>query len=73
MEPSGRTRGNRWQTARPLKRPRQAKTVSVGCDRLPEAFHGKGRPPLRKGGGRLPGSARSAKSREPEGSLRNVG
>jgi len=35
------TRGNRWQTARPLKRPRQAKTVAVGCDRLPESFHGK--------------------------------
>jgi hypothetical protein len=59
------TRGNRWQTARPLKRPRQAKTVAVGCQRLPPRFHGKGAP--RKGGGRLPRCAKSAKSCEPEG------
>jgi hypothetical protein len=39
--PAAATRGNRWQTARPLKRPRRAKTVAVGCDRLPESFHGK--------------------------------
>ena len=39
--PAVATRGNRWQTARPLKRPRQAKTVAVGCDQLPESFHGK--------------------------------
>jgi hypothetical protein len=33
MEPSGR---NRWQMARRRKRLKQAKTVAVGCDQLPE-------------------------------------
>jgi len=40
------TRGcNRWQSvanATPRKRRKQAKTVAVGCDRLPFAAHGKG-------------------------------
>ena len=41
MEPSG---CNRWQSvanATPPKRLRQAKTVAVACDQLPEPFHGK--------------------------------
>src|SRR5829696_9815782 len=58
---------NRRQMPHPRKRRKQAKTVAMRCDRLPETFHGKGAPPLRKGGGRLPGSARSAKSCEPYG------
>jgi hypothetical protein len=56
-EPSGR---NPWQSlanGTASKRPRQAKTVAVGCDRLPESFHGKqgvcrGLPPV--AGGPLP-------------------
>ena len=43
------------------------RTVAVGCDQLPEPFHGKGRPPPRKVRGRLSCSARDAKSCEPEG------
>jgi hypothetical protein len=46
---------------------KQAKSVATGCHRLPDTLHGKGALPLRKGGGRLLGSARSAKSCEPEG------
>jgi hypothetical protein len=41
MEPSGR---NHWQLVAnaPTVNPRkQAKTAAVGCDQLPEAFHGK--------------------------------
>jgi len=35
------TGGNRWQM-RPRRKPlRQAKPVAVGCDHLPESFHGK--------------------------------
>jgi hypothetical protein len=57
MEPSGR---NRWQpvaNATAPKRLNEAKTVAVGCDRLPEWFHGKqgvsrGLPPV--AGGPLP-------------------
>ena len=33
--------GNLWQMERPRKRLKQAKTVAVRCDRLPESFHGK--------------------------------
>jgi hypothetical protein len=33
--------GNRWQMGRPATSLRQAKTVAVGCDGLPELFHGK--------------------------------
>jgi hypothetical protein len=33
--------GNRWQMGRPAKSLRQAKTVAVGCDRLPPKLHGK--------------------------------
>jgi hypothetical protein len=35
------TGGKRWQIAQPLKRRNHAKTVAVGCDRLPLAAHGK--------------------------------
>ena len=38
MEQSGR---NRWQTGRPRKRLNEAKSVAVGCDRLPSEVHGK--------------------------------
>src|SRR5438874_2679529 len=41
MEPRG---CNRWQSAAnrlSAKRRKHAKTVAVGCDRLPETFHGK--------------------------------
>jgi hypothetical protein len=67
MEPSGR---NRWQSVAngtPAKAAQKARTVAVGCDQLPEAFHGKGAPPLRKGGGRLPRSAKSSKPSERDG------
>jgi hypothetical protein len=39
--PAVATRGNRWQMGRPQERLKQAKTVAVGCDGLPETFHGK--------------------------------
>jgi hypothetical protein len=32
---------NRWHMVRRRKRRKQAKTVAVGCDQLPESFHGK--------------------------------
>jgi hypothetical protein len=35
------TAGNRWQIGSPEKRLKHAKTVAVGCDQLPESFHGK--------------------------------
>src|SRR5919108_3637761 len=35
------TGGNGWQMKRLRTRLKQAKTVAVGCDRLPEEFHGK--------------------------------
>ena len=35
------TGGNRSQIAKPKKPQKQAKTVAVRCDRLPEKFHGK--------------------------------
>jgi hypothetical protein len=35
------TAGKRWQMGPPRKRLKQAKTVAVGCHRLPEKFHGK--------------------------------
>ena len=41
MEPCGRNSRQSLANGTPLKRPRQAKTVAVGCDRLPESFHGK--------------------------------
>ena len=41
MEARGCNRGNQWQMARPRRPLEQAKTVAVGCDRLPESFHGK--------------------------------
>jgi hypothetical protein len=39
--PGGATGGKRWQMERLRKRLKQAKTVAVGCGRLPETFHGK--------------------------------
>ena len=39
--PAVATHGNRWQMGRPQERLKQAKTVAVGCDGLPETFHGK--------------------------------
>jgi hypothetical protein len=39
--PAVATGRSRWQTGRPRKRLGQAQTVAVGCDRLPERFHGK--------------------------------
>jgi len=45
MEPlwsqAGATSGNRWQTLRARKPPKQAKTVAMGCHRLPIGAHGK--------------------------------
>jgi hypothetical protein len=41
MEPSGATGSNQWQMERQRKPRNQAKTVAVGCHRLPEIFHGK--------------------------------
>jgi hypothetical protein len=35
------TAGKRWQMGRARKRLKPAKTVAVGCHRLPEKFHGK--------------------------------
>ena len=42
MEPRGCNRfGNQWQIGRPQERQKQAKTVAVGCNRLPIGAHGK--------------------------------
>ncbi len=38
---AGATTGNRWQIGRPRKRQKQAKTVAVGCDQLPQNLDGK--------------------------------
>jgi hypothetical protein len=35
------TGGNQWQIRTARKPRKQAKTVAVGCDQLPESFHGK--------------------------------
>ena len=48
------TGGNQRQIARRLNARKQAKSVAVGCHRLPEAFHGKqgvcgGLPPVAEG------------------------
>ena len=74
MEPRG---CNQWQMARPRRPLEQAKTVAVGCDRLPESFHGKGRvdptslllkrgspPGLRKGIGSAESSSVRHRDRE---------
>ena len=37
------TGGNQWQMQMPEKRRKEAKTVAMGRDRLPETFRGKGR------------------------------
>jgi hypothetical protein len=39
--PVAATGGNRWQIGSAQTRPKQAKTVAVGCDRLPMEVHGK--------------------------------
>jgi hypothetical protein len=39
--PAVATGRNRWQMERRRRRLRQAKTVAMGCDQLPESFHGK--------------------------------
>jgi hypothetical protein len=39
--PAVATGSNRWQMGGRPERLKQAKTVAVGCDRLPEPFHGK--------------------------------
>jgi hypothetical protein len=41
MEPVVATGGNRSQIELTDNQLRRAKTVAVGCDRLPETFHGK--------------------------------
>jgi hypothetical protein len=41
------TSRNRWQMGGRRERLRQAKTVAVGCDQLPELFHGKEGSPVR--------------------------
>ena len=41
MEPRVATGRNRWQMGLLRKRPKQVKTVAVGCDWLPPWFHGK--------------------------------
>src|SRR5437667_7444569 len=51
------TGGNRWRIRSARNPPKQAKSVAVGCHRLPEKFHGKqgvcrGLPPV--AGGPLP-------------------
>jgi len=38
---AGATSGNRWQMLRARKPQKQAKTVAMGCDRLPIGAHGK--------------------------------
>ncbi len=38
---AGATGGNRWQIGSAQTRPKQAKTVAAGCDRLPFGAHGK--------------------------------
>jgi hypothetical protein len=35
------TSGNRWQMGTPRKRLKQAETVAIGCDQLPQGPHGK--------------------------------
>ena len=41
MDPVVATGGNRWKIGSAQTRPKQAKTVAVGCDRLPIEVHGK--------------------------------
>jgi hypothetical protein len=41
MEPLVATGRNRWRIGSARKPRKQAKTVAVGCDPLPESFHGK--------------------------------
>ena len=38
---AGATGGNRWQMEKPKKGLKEAKTVAMGCDRLPFGAHGK--------------------------------
>jgi hypothetical protein len=71
MEPRG---CNRWQSTAIASGPEaqeQAKTVAVGCDQLPETFHGKGHVDatslLLKRGSPYWLREKRAKSCEPEG------
>src|SRR5436309_15662288 len=48
------TGGTQWQIRSARNPPKQAESVAVGCDRLPEKFHGKqgvcrGLPPVARG------------------------
>ena len=52
------TGGNQSQMRRRRQRPRYAKTVAVGCNRLPIGAHGKGALPPWYGGGHFAGSAK---------------
>ncbi len=38
---AGATSGNRWQMRKPWKRLKQAETVAVDCDQLPQNLDGK--------------------------------
>jgi hypothetical protein len=42
MEPSGRNRTQPVANRTATKPAREVKAVAVGCDQLPESFHGKG-------------------------------
>src|SRR5438552_4911554 len=74
------TGGTQWQNGSARNPPKQAESVAVGCERLPEKFHGKqgvcrGLPPV--AGGPLPAKEevdllKNAKSCEPEGLMRFV-
>jgi hypothetical protein len=77
--PAVATGGNPWQMRTPGKRLKEAKTVAVGCDQLPEVFmvrvasatacHRLRTPPLCEGGGRFPRSAKRQvlRTRRPTG------
>jgi hypothetical protein len=41
MEPSGATSGNQWRMRKTRTPQKQAETVAMGCDRLPQGPHGK--------------------------------
>ena len=41
MEPVVATGGTQWQIRSARNPPKQAESVAVGCERLPEKFHGK--------------------------------
>ena len=53
MEPRGCNRSQPAANGAAAKTLEQAKAVAVGCDRLPESFHGKGAPKKGRGSPRL--------------------